>query len=262
MHINIRRASVAAFGALALTLGLAASPASAANVRHPLLNPLYSGYVTPYGHAYWATGLSWHVPSLDCAETPIAQAAQWTGLGGVSGGKHRPSTPLVQIGIISGCAFGIQTEEPFWEVVPSLAAQQLPAADKVDPGDEILASVYYLGDGNYHMAMADTSTSGWTFSMPYSTRVNEVPTTAEWIVESGEAGPVILPLANFGSVAVIGASYSTAAVKGIFLGGPGSVTGVPVAQDLFGLQLANVSTVSSPGEFTVTYVVHHHHGGR
>jgi hypothetical protein len=118
----------------------------------------------------------------------------------------------------------------------------------VNAGDQIYASVDYLGGGNYFMALADT-TQGWHWSMPLSIRSHEVPTTAEWVVEAGT-----YTLANFGHVTFTDASYSTATTQGILLGGNGSVTPQPLEVAVDGTPLTGVTTVSPPGLFSITYV--------
>jgi hypothetical protein len=124
-------------------------------------------------------------------------------------------------------------------------------SEPVKPGDTIYDSVAYLGNGNYVMSMADT-TQSWTWAKPLSVRDQEVPTTAEWVVEAGA-----FTLANFGHVSFIDSSYSTATTQGIFLGGTGSVTPHQYVVTADGTanspKLTAVTPVGGPGLFSVTY---------
>jgi Peptidase A4 family len=219
--------------------------------KPPILNPKYSGYTTPFAHNWYAVGGTWHVPSNACQDSPfgVSDASQWVGLGGV-GSKQVPGTPLVQLGVASYCVLGKQLNLAVWQVMPpdTTAHKLSPFSYPVHAGDEIFASVYFRGNGNYAMTMVDNNT-GWTFRMNYSTGVGVVPTTADWIVEAGTGH-----LADFGSVTFSGASYSTATTHGILLDGIGSVP--PRAFELVvgNRQWTTVSPVAPPGQFTVTYI--------
>jgi len=224
----------------------------------PVFNKFYSGYLTPFAAKYHEVGGTWHIPTLDCADSAlISGASQWIGLGGVTIGKQ-VSTPLVQVGVISGCVAGLQVNVPFWEVVPGNNAQLM--AHLPSPGDEIAAVVDYLGNGKYLVGIKD-STAGWTDGgrVPFTVS-GKVPTSAEWIIEPGDLvngkSSTAASLADFGSVTFAGASYSTS--HGITLGGPGSVTPIVLEQTTGGspqgTQWTTVSTISPPGEFTITYI--------
>jgi hypothetical protein len=236
----------------------------------PIYNDHYSGYVTPPGQ-YTAVGAVWDVPRLNCLRTyPFpyvlgpAGAHQWVGLGGVSGGKdyNIEATPLVQTGIISECKGGFQSNEGFWEVVPGNLAQ--PFNKKVEPGDQVVASVSYLGGGKYEMNMADLSkTHGWTAHAKYTVADTREGTTAEWIIEPGQPkyqypGFPYYPLADFGKVTFSDASYSTDAHNGIILGGTNSVTPIKFIQGTPRNPAVSVSPVNPAGEFDLSYLTKRH----
>jgi hypothetical protein len=224
----------------------------------PVFDKIYSGYLTPFAAKYHHVSSTWHIPTLNCAASaPISGASQWIGLGGVTIGKQ-VSTPLVQVGIVSGCVAGLQINVPFWQVVPGNNAQLLAHLPR--PGDEIVAEVDYLGNGKYFVGIKD-STAGWIDGGQVPFKVSgKVPTTAEWIVEPGDLvhgkKNTTASLADFGSVTFAGASYSTAAAtsQGVTLGGTGSVTPIVLEQETAGRQWTTVSSLAPPGKFTITYI--------
>lgn len=263
MKIIFSRICAALLGALTLILGLSV-PASAASPA----GSYYAGYSTPYSHSYTAAGAYWHIPHLNClfSPEPRSGATQWVGLGGISD-PHHPSTSLVQVGIVSGCVLGYQLNIPFWEVTPPQTQQQQDGFTIGDllntqTGDTMSGSVDYYGtrpgfsgQGWYHLAMDDLTT-GWSFGRWFRTGDPSIPTTAEWIVEPG-AKPktqMQLPLADFGQITFIDASYSTLATHGIFLGSPGSVTPVTYNIVQFGHPLTFVLPPNQTGEFTINYI--------
>jgi hypothetical protein len=272
----IRRSCLGLLGAGAITVGLV-QPATAA--PRPEYNDHYTGYVTPPG-AYTDAGAVFTVPQLNCGLFYLphgyAGASEWVGLGGVSGGPSGSeydinATPLLQDGISSECRLGIQTNQAFWEVVPGNMAQDFHKTVKA--GDQIYASVAYLGGGKYAMSLADVNKAhGWRVHKYYTSSDTREGTTAEWIIEPGQAPAVHFPgipdpwlnpfpnlaLADFGNETFYDSSYSTDAQHGIFLGGTGSVSPVKFIQGSSRNPVASVSSVNSGGEFSVNYLAKRH----
>jgi hypothetical protein len=267
MKITFGRICATLLAPLVLTLGLSV-PASAAPT--PIFNSHYSGYSTTFQNNYHAVGPVFIVPTVDCRHSPNLYdvgVAAWVGLGGISYPHHIGST-LVQAGVGALCVSGFPVYGAVWQNVPKgepaflshalwvcggLLPTPLPGplcSDPVKPGDTIYDSVDYLGNGNYVMSMNDT-TQGWTWAKPLSIRDQEVPTTAEWVVEP------VNTLANFGHVSFIDSSYSTGTTQGIFAGSTGSATSRPYIITADGTanspQLTAVTPVGGPGLFSVTY---------
>jgi Peptidase A4 family len=269
MKITLSRICAALLGPLVLTLGLSA-PASAADPS-PTINQLYSGYSTPFGGAYDAVETTFIVPTVNCQASPYpiySGASEWVGLGGISGkSKSQTGSTLVQDGVSTVCLAG----QPLYGAVAEVHPPEnyptylckFPGAMgsnckyPVKPGDQVLAAVTYSHGGNYTLAMKDI-TKGWNWSYPLTIPSQEVPTTAEWVVEAGTSVGQTSTLANFGHVSFIGASYSTAKTKNVALGQNGGVTPLPYEVSADGTShsqlLTNVTPVSPPGLFSVTYV--------
>ena len=264
----IRRSCLGLLGAGAITVGLVL-PASAA--PRPEYNGHYTGYVTPPG-AYTDAGTVFTVPQLNCGLFYLphgyAGASEWVGLGGVNGGPTGSeydinATPLLQDGIKSLCRLGIQTNEAFWQAVPGKNTAQ-DFHKTVEAGDQIYASVAYLGGGKYVMSLVDVNKAhGWRVHKYYTTSDTREGSTAEWIIEPGQPflqlpGFPNLTLADFGKVTFFDSSYSTDAQHGIFLGGTGSVSPVKFIQGSSRNPVASVSSVNSGGEFSVNYLAKRH----
>ena len=73
----------------------------------------------------------------------------------------------------------------------------------VRTGDKMTAEVTYAGDDAFSLTLTDT-TRGWTFASTQAAP-GALRQSAEWIVEAPWLGRV-LPLANFGTVTLTGAS--------------------------------------------------------
>lgn len=263
-NITISRVCAAAAGAVTLILGLSL-PASA----QPAFQEKYSGYSTSFAHTYYAVGAEWKVPRNNCLRSGYnSDAAQWVGLGGIADNAHPNATPLVQTGVESHCLLGHQINLAFWEVVNTLQDTPhllSPFTYPIMAGDQMIASVDYLGAGRYHLDLGNL-TRHWDFSMNYddSAVSHQVPTTAEWIIEPGVntfANQTTIQLADFGQVTFQAASYAaknSGCVQqcGVLLGTPGHV-GTALYEDVYRhRQLTTVSPISPLGQFTVTYLEH------
>lgn len=264
MKITFSRVCLTLLGLVALTLGLSI-PAVAAE-GPPNFNPIYSGYATPYGHSYYGVGGNFTVPKVDClhsSQQAGTGAAAWVGLGGISVTSPRLNgSTLVQVGTEAVCQYGIYPDYgAVWEVIPpgshlnfaiwvcgGIGLAPLPGPlckYPVKPGDYIIASVNYLKNGNYSMAMLDT-TQGWTWTKAISVKDHEVPTTAEWVVEAGA-----FVLANFNPVTFTASAYSTAPdSKFILLGTEGTAVAEPYEIP----SVTTVTPVNPPGQFSVSYI--------
>jgi hypothetical protein len=223
-------------------------------VGPPVFNDKYSGYATTFEHAYYDASATWTVPANNCnpliSPFPFSVASQWVGLGGIGDSTH-PETPLVQAGVVSACISGLQVNLLVWEVLPPDTSAHYVLGYLVNAGDRMSASVNYLGGDMYSMSVTD-KTQGWSWSQPVSTGSNQVPTTADWIVESNAKN--LADTADFGRVTFAQASYSTATTHHVLLGSPDSVHTAPLEVVTGSQQMTTVSPIAPPGTFTVTYI--------
>ncbi len=162
----------------------------------------------------------------------------------------------------SHCVLGHQINQPFWEVIPADTASNPLAGRTVNAGDQMTASIEYLGGGKYFLYLGDSS-QNWSWSKNLSTEANSLPTTADWIVEAGTIDiPLfgqIAALADFGSVTFQAVSYTTHITGcvlqcGVLLGAPGHDRTVPYEVVIGRWRLTPAVSQASPaGQFTVTY---------
>lgn len=179
----------------------------------PAQSSNWGGYIVSSGGSIITeTSGQFTVPTLKCS-TKSAGAAEWVGIGGVSG-------TLLQTGVETDCASGAQQDVGWWEEYPSNPNHEEPFTGlTISPGDSIVASVYQDG-GSWLTRLDDLSTglSGWmvtgngwgvgadssngTFTSQGSTAslTYSGGTTAEWIVEDYSFGNALIPFANFGTV--------------------------------------------------------------
>jgi hypothetical protein len=129
-----------------------------------------------------AISASWTIPTVQCAGTPGSNTVMvgisvWIGFDGLSG-EVIPE----QLGTEAVCF----NQSPFylaWEEDPTLNSGALPAfADALlSGGDYITASIAYLGNNQFRMSIADTTTGD---NRVYNIIVHNAPRlSAEWIAE-------------------------------------------------------------------------------
>jgi len=149
----------------------------------------WNGYITQRNVNF--VQANWDVPQNMCGIK--SSASQWVGLGGV------PSN-LLQIGVVSYCALGVQVNDAFWEDTATQSNQQIISFN-VHPGDLIYASVEQDNSKQAQLTISDNNT-GLVWSMFEQPALKTTPKSAEWIVEAGG-----VPLANFGTVNFVNCYY-------------------------------------------------------
>jgi hypothetical protein len=163
-------------------------------------------------------------------------------------GYQSPS--VEQIGIEADDSGGSTTYYAWYEMYPSGSVQIQNLA--ISPGDNITASVVYSG-GAYDLTLTDnTTTKSFSISQAAS---NMQRSSAEWVVEAPSSGSgVILPLANFGTVAFTNASATINGVTGPINDSAWQSTAIDMASN-GGASEATTSALATGGAgFTVTYV--------
>lgn len=154
---------------------------AAAGAAAPVRTLNWSGHVTSSGSASHVVAW-WKVPSISCAPLENSNASQWVGLGG---GENEP--PLVQVGVVSGCAAGVPLHHAFTQIVPSQAAG-VPIVMIVNTGDRVEAEVRHLGGSEYSVRFTNNACWCGDFTAEVTQPdLSVTPKTAEWIVEAGEA---------------------------------------------------------------------------
>jgi Peptidase A4 family len=187
------RIGVSAAVVVTLALALAAAPAALADSTQ---SSNWAGYaVHRSGITFTKVVGAWRQPSAACTPGTPTYSSVWVGLGGYS----ETSNALEQIGSEVDCsARGKLVSSAWYELVP---APSRTIRMKVQPGDELSASVIVLGH-RVRLELSDL-TRRTSFTRSVHASIVDV-SSADWIVEapsecSGSGSCQTLALANFGS---------------------------------------------------------------
>ena len=189
------------------------------------ISPNWSGYIVPSSAPVTAVSGRFTIPKLNCRHTRNAGEGIWAGIGGAS----LSAPDLLQTGVRSDCLDGEQRNDAAWW-------EEFPEAPEIDftsmavsVGDSVEAGVLQNPDGSWTTRLDDLTTgiSGvMTTGQSYGTVLDSSPTTwlhvdgsaagisfggghtAEWIVEAFQSFGILVPLADFGSVAFTGLTTS------------------------------------------------------
>lgn len=203
------------------TAGGRTTTASRTLVQWDLTNNLaqatqnWSGYVISSLVTVAGASGVFTIPRLDCSATPDASESTWVGTGG-----DLPGQVLLQTGVRSQCAGGVQENYPWWEMVPGLPEEDFTGF-LMFSGDVMQANVYPSLGGRWTTRL-DNLTTGWSGWMitgegwgvakdgapqfPYQGTTTGLAykgaTTAEWVIEAptDQAGQVET-LADYQTVA-------------------------------------------------------------
>jgi hypothetical protein len=171
----------------------------------------WAGYVVQTSFDYPETGAVeaveaiWSIPTVDCSQTGMSDysSAFWVGIDGYS------SVSVEQIGTDSDCVRGAPVYYAWYEVYPR---NSVNLDMTLLPGDEIHATVAYVGDQQFRFSLTD-HTSNQTVSTT-ETSATAKRSSAEWIAEAPVYHHRILPLSDFGPVDFINASVTVKGVTG------------------------------------------------
>jgi hypothetical protein len=198
-----RRKRVIAVALANFALVLVAAPAASAdNVQ----SSNWAGYAAHRGSVkFKRVSGTWRQPKATCTPGHATYSSVWVGLGGYS----RSSKALEQIGSEVDCNAGGKVVSSAWyELVP---APSRTIRMQVRPGDKLRATVTVTGH-QVRLSLRDL-TKGHTFTRTVKVSQLDV-SSAEWILEtpslcSGGVACQVLPLADFGSATVTGATATT-----------------------------------------------------
>ena len=146
----------------------------------------WSGYVID-SNGVTAISASWTVPEVACANTAggntITQGlVVWIGFDGLSSSSAQVPE---QIGTESFCFNGSPTYYA-WEEDPTTGAGKtnhvvIALYDQLTPGDQITASIAYLGKSKFQLTITDAPVGSRTYNVIIP---NAPRASAEWIVEA------------------------------------------------------------------------------
>ena len=210
--------------------------------------------------AVTAVSGSWVVPAVTSSGTGYSSA--WVGIDGDL------SSTVEQIGTESDTrATSVHDGTPqyyaWYEMYPAGYYYTTPRT--VNPGDQITASVVYVGqtksgtktNDNFQLTIADlpiiATVKPWTFTTTQSVPSHQIAqrTSAEWIQEA-PSGSSVLPLANFGSITFTNAQATISGATGTiasFVGKP-SIVNYGTSTTPLEINLMDMGTVNRSGQWT------------
>jgi len=161
----------------------------------------WSGYADTSTTFSTVTG-NWKEPSVTCGSRG-SDAVFWVGIDGFTSGT------VEQDGTLAECSGGSAFYFSWWEMFPTNAIQVVGSS--VLPGDSISASVVRSGT-SYTLKVTDSThpANSFTTTQSCSSCANS---SAEWIAEAPSSGGSILPLANFGTWTLSGATVDSGVIS-------------------------------------------------
>jgi len=148
---------------------------------------------------------SWTQPKGTCGST-TSLAVFWVGIDGFKSGTVEQDGTLIQ------CQGGQATYFSWWEMFPSNSVQVVSSA--VQPGDKITSSVTRSGT-SYTLKVTDSAHPAASFSTTQSCATATcVDSSAEWIAEAPSNNSGVLPLTNFGTWTLKGATVKAGTTSG------------------------------------------------
>jgi hypothetical protein len=162
----------------------------------------WSGYADTSTTFSTVTG-NWTEPSVSCTSRQQQLAAFWVGIDGFTSGS------VEQDGTLAECYHRSAFYFSWWEMYPTNAIQVVGSS--VAPGDSISASVVRSGS-SYTLKVTDSTHSANSFTTTQSCS-SCANSSAEWIAEAPSNSSGVLPLANFHSWTLSGATVNSGVIS-------------------------------------------------
>ena len=158
----------------------------------------WSGYADTSTTFSTAAG-NWTEPSVTCTSSQESLAAFWVGIDGFTSGS------VEQDGTLAECYRRSAYYFSWWEMYPTNSIQVVGSS--VQPGDSISASVARSGS-SYTLKVTDSTHSANSFTTTQSCS-SCANSSAEWIAEAPSGSGGVLPLADFHSWTLSGATVNS-----------------------------------------------------
>ncbi len=197
----------------------------------------WSGYAATSG-TFTSVAGTWTVPRVN-TDGQVGADATWIGIGGVD------SRDLIQSGTRAVIdRSGQVTYSAFIEMLPRASRE---IAVTINQGDSVTISIARQATNQWQISFKD-NTNGQTFRTTVTYRSSL--SSAEWIEEAPSSGRAVLPLDNFGTLALSnGSTTKDGKLVSIASSGAQPITMVNVSRQA----LATPSALGSDGaSFTVT----------
>ena len=146
---------------------------------------------------------NWTEPSVSCTSGQQSLAAFWVGIDGFTSGS------VEQDGTLAECYRRSAFYFSWWEMYPTNSIQVVGSS--VQPGDSISASVVRSGS-SYTLKVTDSSHPANSFTTTQSCS-GCANSSAEWIAEAPSGSGGVLPLSNFHSWTLSGATVNSGVIS-------------------------------------------------
>lgn len=206
--VNARAAALAALKHL--KIGSHATnhplPGHSVRVKGAALSTNWAGFAdTKTSSKYTKITGKWTQPKGTCGSA-TSLAVFWTGIDGFN------SNTVEQDGTLIQCMGGTATYFSWWEMFPSNSIQAVSSA--VRPGDKITSSVTRSGT-SYTLKITDSTHPAASFTRTRTCAAAScVDSSAEWIAEAPSNNSGVLPLTNFGTWTLSGATVKAGTKSG------------------------------------------------
>jgi hypothetical protein len=173
--------------------------------------PTWAGYEVGNGttDAYRTVATIFTVPTItSCGATESSFGSIWSGLGGQGGNVE-------QEGVELQCYDGNVSYYGWYEMFPSPLVQ-IPSF-KVSPGDSVIATTQWLGDGTYRLSLNNVTGSGddWTQVVAPAGGIAPNNASAECIAENPSYNTASYTFAHFTPVTFTGCSVDGAPISAL-----------------------------------------------
>ncbi|GAA1952424.1 G1 family glutamic endopeptidase [Kitasatospora viridis] len=209
------------------------------NARHQLVpanqtSTNWAGYAAN-GATFSTVTSSWVEPQVSCNSDGIA--AFWIGLDGWG------SQSVEQDGTGVDCSSGSPQPFAWWETYPDNSVQEY--GDPVSPGDSLTSTVTARSDGQYELALTDSS-QGWTEDNVVAAPSGAQNASAEVVAEAVTSGSSVTALPDFGSIEFTGSTIDGGTLQAA------NAQAIDMT-DSSGSVIASTGADDNSGDFTVTY---------
>jgi hypothetical protein len=233
------RTLLAVTAAIGAIFALCSSPAPAsAAPNHRIrfgVSDNWSGYAVSGFGPYTSVSSSWTQPAVECATTPRGFSSFWVGLDGDT------SKTVEQTGTEANCSGGTASYAAWYEMFPK---RPFNYPNPVIPGDSFTASVTVIGRGRFQLTLTD-ATQGWSQTTVKKRRSARLA-SAEVIAEAPSTRKSVLPLSDFGTIGLSGASADGSLLTS-------STPGIEQITMASGATVKATPSAISGGSFSVTW---------
>jgi hypothetical protein len=201
------------------TAAAGAARPEAGNLTGQVVSPNFTGYEAS-GGSYTSVSASWVEPTVECLEDSTFITIS-VSINGYPGSSPQPNPIAEDLGTEANCATGTPVYSDYYSLEQAYSMNTY--GDTVEPGDNLSASITYIGSSEYTYVLQD-GTQGWTedhtYSNPGAPTGNAEIGLREW--PGDFMGPVNFGAVGFGNATINGTGLSAIGARSYIEGGNGN----------------------------------------